>query len=329
MAADNLDVNNYAKATNEEAVIRSLIGLKDVIVAAGGSVSGSSQGSGRTVDANDNWTIAAVDAGAFATDGYHGAWIVIKTVTGQQLILQSYNGSYSKFWAFSVCIDGGWVYSAAADTDTLVAPPTNYHDLFGTLSPLAVTAPFENGISTMGLRWSAFARDDGSFWYVSWVLGSLTPQTFIFFDALETYAVGDADPRVYCACHSTRFSSSSGPFSDARAMFEYVASPYAGDWGDTPGLVYSVDGSVVAPAVAGTGTNRSNPHTGKQDLLPLHYGRSSTDGTVGAWKGKSSLFELSLSNHGFANLSVALDRDRAVLTPLVAKDWVQGEVLEF
>ena len=334
--SDHFDINNNEPGTNYYYALRAFIGLKDLLVAAGGTVLGSSRGNGKTFGAADYWTIADIDDENFYIWGAGGAWIAIQLADGvRTLLLSSYNGtSQGWYWNVAISVNGSWALGDS--TATVIAAPTNYENLSGTLTPAAAGGGFFNsGCYNRGLRWNAFARSDGSFWFTSWIQGSRFIQNLIFVDVLAEYATGDADPAVYGAFYSnTGFGHSTGPFQYPEAFFKYDAVTYTnGDWGQTPGMYYSANNTVIAPGCGNgstfIGTNRPNPHTGGWDLLPLYYGRAIGGGTVGTYKGKSSLFELSPGNHGLSNLSISADRDRAVFTPLVMKDWVQGETLEF
>jgi len=331
--SDHFDINNVEPFTGGHSGLRAFIGLKDLLVAAGGSVLGSSRGSGKTFGAADYWSVASIDAGLFAT-GAAGCWIVIELADGARtLLLSHFNGTTQGYmWNVAVSVDGSWALGAS--TATAVAVPTNYDNLWGTISPAGFGSFMDADIKVRGLRWNAFARSDGSFWFMSWRTGVSICQTMLSFDVLTEYATGDADPCTYCAGYVTGgFLYNTGPFSYPYAFFNYVAAPYAGDWARTPGLYYVSSGVVVAPGCgsggSAYGTGKINPHTDTWDVLPFYYGRSASQGAVGAFKGRSSLFEITPGNHGLTNLSVTLDKDRAVFTPVVVKDWVQGEVLEF
>ena len=335
--SDHFDINNNEPGTDYYYALRAFIGLKDVLVAAGGTVLGSSRGNGKTFGAADYWTIADIEAGNFYNRGAGGAWIAIRLAAGTRtLLLSNYNGtSHGYYWNAAISVDGSWVLGASTST-TIDGTVFNYENLTGTLTPAGAGAGFfPSATDDRGLRWNAFARSDGSFWFAAWIQGSRFMQTFIFVDVLEEYATGDADPAVYGAFYNANgFIYNDGPFRYPGAFFEYDAATYAnGDWAQTPGMYYSANGVLIAPGCGNGsywyGTNRSNPHTGGWDLLPFYYGRAVGNGTVGTYKGKSSLFELSPGNHGLSNLSISADRDRAVFTPLVMKDWVQGETLEF
>jgi len=333
MGVNTFSINHREVPTDKHYTLRALIGLKDALVDAGGEVKGSSRGSGKVFDGTDNWTIAALEGGLFNATGSKGAWCVILLADGvRQLILQSYNATTGGHWSVGISVDGSWSFSGTS-TATQVEAPTNQRPLFGAVAPYALAILFDTDADARGLRWNAYAKTDGSFWFFAWADGVSFPQTMIVVDVLSEYAVGDADPCVYCADYEENgFSFTTGIFKEALANFSYVAAPYAGDWDTTPGMYYMIGAVLVAPG-SGTGssivgTGRENPHTNTWDLLPLYYGRAIADGTEGSWKGKSSLFDLSPGNHGLANLTVTLDRDRAVFPPLAAKDWDQGKVLE-
>ena len=312
---DHFDVNNVTVSAIRGPA-EALIGLKDILLAAGGSVHRSSAGLGGTHGAGDNWTVLA--------DLDKGAWCVINLVGGtRQLIIAAYRSLLAQYWSIYISVDGS--YTTAGESATQCGTPTHYKTVLGdediTASP--VSTLFYGSAAQV---WHAFARSNGSFWFFAWEDGGTRPKTMICVDVLGYAVPGDNDPAVYVATYGSLSYSGVGLFNDPIALMGYVPTPFAGDWVISPAMRMKTNSGEVFP----DGANRINPHTSKWDVIPVHYGSAqSANSTMGSFKGRSSLFGMSTraaATDYFTTFNPA--KDMARIYPLVLLDW-NGSDLEF
>ena len=318
--ADYFDINNTT-STALKGPQEALVGLKNLLVSAGGSVEASSQGLARSFGAGDYWTSGSVLV--------RGAWCVINLADGtRQLLLQTYRLGEGAWWTSYISIDGS--YTTAGQTATQCGTPTNYELLFGdadiTVNPTAVFFT-----TTGNTVWQAFARSDGSFWFFAWAVGATRAYTMLSVDVLSSYSPTDADPVVYTAYFSSSAlnNMSRGLFNNPKCMMSYVASPYAGDWSSSPAMSLGIGTALLFPDGS---NNRINPHNNKWDTLPVQYGLRYSGSVSGSYKGRSSLFGMTNRAPGtdyFTTLNVTVSKDRARIYPLVLLDWPAGSDLEY
>ena len=325
--SDHFDINNTTSGLANKGPLEALIGLKDLLVAAGGSVEASSRGRAGSYGSGDTWSSASIVN--------QEAWCVINLADGvRQVIFQNYHAAswLMQYWGVFLSIDGS--YTTTGESQTQCGTPTNYETLFG---PELITGTISAFFYATGYQtWHAFARSDGSFWFFDWTAGATRATTMISVDVLGSASPTDADPAVYTAYFNVSGlnNTTRGLFNHPKCMMGYVASPYAGDWNSSPAMALGNYGTVT---IFPDGTNnRINPHNSKWDILPVQYGLryniTATPSVSGSYKGRSSLFGMTNRATGtdyFTTLNVTVSKDRARIHPLVLLDWPTGADLEY
>ena len=321
--SDHFDVNNVT-TSGPKGPIESLIGLKDLLVAADGVVTRSSQGFAGTHGVGDNWTSVGVVT--------RGAWCVITLADGTRQIILRVRDSLLYLDCVSVYVSVDGSYTTVGETEVQPGTTTHYEVLFG---PADITGtPTQFFHHDANQVWDAFARSDGSFWFFSWDDGDTRPHTMLSVDVLA-YPASGGDDAVYSASYDSTGLDllDDSPFADAKALMGYVASPYKGTWVSSPAMALRPATGAAFPCT----TNRINPHNSKWDILPIMYGipyNAASDEPIerGSYKGRSSLFGMSsraAATDYFATLNVSASKDTARIYPMVLLDWLAATDLEY
>lgn len=250
--------------------------LKQLLVAAGWTVTSSSDGTTYSSSADVLTTAADLDNDL--------SWFVVQSPAGKAWCFQLENATtdptdwrvkYSRAAGFIIGSPSATQVPSASDQVIMLGGGSDAVPTFATLFDAAGTQNVAIG-----------AHDGGLYgWYLIGYEDGLKPQTFIFYDPLlpGSYPSEDTDPFVFAARYSTvnrpcsldglqQTGTTNVPLALYNTTVRYTQ---AMSWEGT---------NVAFPA----GYSHPNAWNGNADTAPVHW--VSTALTPNGWKGTSSLF---------------------------------------
>lgn len=304
------DTNN-TPATGAEVLYL----LKELLKTAGWTVPRSSDGSTYN-SSGDQITTAASGAGGMANNS---AWFVLQApaaVAGSTRRFLFQRGTNNRDW---LCYYATTAFTGGTPSATERSTAADEEAVNGGGTPAAPT--FDTILGVDGAYRFHAGADNAtpySFYAVTPTIGTGVATWAFLFDALKTgtYPSADVDPYVMYSpvgggAETLTGSSSLYTESATTGVKGWLAKGLGGaDFVNIPVVVlYSVPGAtMVVPDSLG-----SNPHTGLDDVVPVHYARRTGLAAPVGWKGASSLLRWTgVSRSPGDTLTVDATRDRVI-----------------